>query len=98
MDIKNSIKNRRDARIRELLEKEQSSTLSNPSSRVVPSERILGNFHDHKTNVEHDHPSRQAEMEPILSGYGSKGIVVGMNILIWLIPENHPNVQPFFQD
>lgn len=64
MDIKNSVKNRREARIRELLEGEQSSILPNASSRTVPLERISGKFHDHKTNVIQNHPSRQAETEP----------------------------------
>lgn len=64
MDIKNSVKNRREARIRELLEGEQSSAPSNASSRTVPVERISGNFHDHKTNVIQNHPLRQTETEP----------------------------------
>ncbi|MGG3283953.1 peptidoglycan DD-metalloendopeptidase family protein [Paenibacillus solani] len=64
MDIKNSVKNRREARIRELLEGEQSSAPSNAPSRTVPVERISGNFHDHKTNVIQNHPLRQAETEP----------------------------------
>lgn len=64
MDIKNSVKNRREARIRELLEGEQSSAPSNVSSRMVPVERITGNIHDPKTNVIQNHPLRQTETEP----------------------------------
>lgn len=64
MDIKNSVKNRREARIRELLEGEQSSAPSNASSRTVPVERITGNIHDLKTNVIQNHPLRQTETEP----------------------------------
>ncbi|KOR88209.1 M23 family metallopeptidase [Paenibacillus solani] len=64
MDIKNSVKNRREARIRELLEGEQSPILSNASSRTVPLERISGNFDDHKTNVIQNHTIRQAKTEP----------------------------------
>lgn len=67
MDIKTSVKNRREARIRELLEGEQSQAPHDKSSWTPVPERKLANLNLHKTGFVQDHranPSPRADREP----------------------------------